>query len=156
MYRLDRKKTLVWVAVVVLLGYAFFNFYTDNTREATTDETTIIEQLAGRVSALEEQVAALDATVSVMEEQGETKAEEAEPTAEQAGKQQATKAAVAVQYLNVRTEPSEQALRIGVLTKDTEVEVLEKQGDWSKIHWQNKTNELTGWVASRFIAVKSD
>jgi len=144
-YRLDRKKTLVWVAVVVLLGYAFFNFYTENTEEATA-ESTMLEQLAGRVSAL----AVLQEALAAMQT---AEPDTAEPTTDET---QPTLAVVNVQYLNVRAEPSTEALRLGVLAKDTEVTVLEEQGGWCKVQFKTEQQELAGWVDSRYITVKSD
>ncbi len=150
MYRLDRKRTLVWVAVVVLLGYAFFNFYSESATE-TTAETTIMEQLAQRITALETQVAELEATVASLEDQAQAP-EDAEPGDEAAAEPQATTAVVVPQYLNVRAEPSTDALRVGVLTKDTQVTVLDQQGEWSQVQF----NDLSGWVASQYISVKDD
>jgi hypothetical protein len=150
-YRMDRKKTLIWVAVVVLLGYAFWNFYSENTEPASVEEATLVEQLAGRVSALEEQVAVLQQTIAAIQTQGE--ADTAEPTTEET---EPTIAVVNVQYLNIRAEPDAEALKIGVLARDTEVTVLEDRGGWSNVQFKNLKQELTGWVDSRYLTVKSD
>jgi len=152
MYRMDRKRTLVWIAVVVLLGYAFFNFYSENTAQQTTAELSLVEQLAQRISTLETQVAQLEAAVAAVEEQVRA------VTAESSTTQPAlpTTAVVTVQYLNVRAEPSTEALRVGVLTKNAEVTVLAQEGEWSKIHFEKGTTKLTGWVASRYIAIKDE
>lgn len=49
--------------------------------------------------------------------------------------------------LNVRAEPSTSAEILGRLSRGSEVDLLELQGDWSRIRHAS----LTGWVASRYL-----
>ena len=58
-----------------------------------------------------------------------------------------SKKQVTASSLNVRAEPSTTAEKIGALRRGEEVDVLELQGDWSRI----RKGSLTGWVASRYL-----
>ncbi|GAW91270.1 SH3 domain-containing protein [Calderihabitans maritimus] len=53
-------------------------------------------------------------------------------------------ARVAGSYVNVRSGPGTQYVRVGVLTRGTAVTILERQGEWYKVRYMGKR---VGWIA---------
>ena len=51
------------------------------------------------------------------------------------------------QYVNIRKEPSQDSEKVGVLYKDCGGDILEQQGDWTKI----KSGDVTGWVSDEYL-----
>lgn len=51
------------------------------------------------------------------------------------------------QYVNIRKEPSQDSEKVGVLYKDCGGDILEQQGDWTKI----QSGDVTGWVSDEYL-----
>lgn len=51
------------------------------------------------------------------------------------------------QYVNIRKEPSQDSEKVGVLYKDCGGDILEQQGDWTRI----KSGDVTGWVSDEYL-----
>ena len=51
------------------------------------------------------------------------------------------------QYVNIRKEPSQDSEKVGVLYQDCGGDILEQQGDWTKI----KSGDVTGWVSDEYL-----
>ena len=51
------------------------------------------------------------------------------------------------QYVNIRKEPNQDSEKVGVLYKDCGGDILEQQGDWTKI----KSGDVTGWVSDEYL-----
>lgn len=62
------------------------------------------------------------------------------------------KGVVTANNLNVRSEPSLSGQVVGQLQKGQEVNIYERQDEWSQIFFQNKT----AWVSSQYIAVADE
>lgn len=62
-------------------------------------------------------------------------------------------AEVKADYLNVRTEPTTESVRIGLITKGEKVKLLEDIGDWVQIQY---TEEEKGFVSSRYVTLTEE
>ncbi len=54
-------------------------------------------------------------------------------------------------YVNVRPAPSTNNKPIAVLMGGKKVEVLSKEGSWTKIRWKRGKKVGEGWVAGKFV-----
>lgn len=62
-------------------------------------------------------------------------------------------AEVKADYLNVRTEPTTESVRIGLITEGEKVKLLEDIGDWVQIQY---TEEEKGFVSSRYVTLTEE
>ncbi len=69
-----------------------------------------------------------------------------------AGKVKPSKGIIAVQNLNVRSEPSTESNILGKLEEGDKVKVIEENNGWSKIPFESGT----AWVSSEYIKVAQD
>lgn len=51
------------------------------------------------------------------------------------------------QYVNIRQSASQESEKVGVLYKDCGGDILEQQGEWTKI----KSGDVTGWVKNEYL-----
>ncbi len=51
------------------------------------------------------------------------------------------------QYVNIREEANQDAKKLGVLYKDCGGDIIESQGDWTKI----QSGEVTGWIKNEYL-----
>ena len=63
-----------------------------------------------------------------------------------------TTGVVTTETVRMRKEPSTDSSIITLLSQDYEVEIIEKQGDWYKVKYQ----EYTGYVSSEFVETNDD
>lgn len=54
-------------------------------------------------------------------------------------------------YVNVRPDPSTNNKPIAVLMGGKKVEILSKEGSWTKIRWKRGKKVSEGWVAGKFV-----
>lgn len=54
-------------------------------------------------------------------------------------------------YVNVRPRPSTANKPVAVLSGGKKVEVLGREGTWTKIRWTRGKKTLEGWVAAQFV-----
>ncbi len=146
MYRFENKKALAWVAVVAVVVFAFFAWYQRS--DQTAQEGPTVQELAVRINTLESQLSEMKTMLSAL--QDEVSAAVSSDTTSN-GEEPATKAVVTASYLKVRKKPDSNALHIGTLTEDSQVQILERQGEWSKIEFRGKEETVTGWVANRYL-----
>ena len=62
-------------------------------------------------------------------------------------------AVVQVNCLNVRKEASVDSDRIGYMTAEEKVLILEEEGDWYKVQY---TDEKTGYIAAEYVAIQEE
>ena len=51
------------------------------------------------------------------------------------------------EYVNIRTSANQDAEKVGVLYKDCGGDIIEQQGEWTKI----KSGDVTGWVRNEYL-----
>lgn len=145
-----RNNTGIWAAVIViaLAGFIIAGNMTGE-QEAKTSDSEITRVLQ-RVEALEQEVEALSAVVTelALASQAEVTEESTEAEATETAAPANRYATVMADYLNVRSAPSEEASRIGVLKQNAEVQVLATEGEWAKVNFKDI---LVGWVSMEFL-----
>lgn len=145
-----RNNTGIWAAVIViaLAGFIIAGNMTGEP-EAKTSNSEITRVLQ-RVEALEQEVEALSAVVTelALASQAEVTEEPTEAEATETAAPANRYATVMADYLNVRSAPSEEASRIGVLKQNAEVQVLATEGEWAKVNFKDI---LVGWVSMEFL-----
>ena len=56
------------------------------------------------------------------------------------------------EYVNIRKDADKDAEKLGVMYKDCGGEIVERQGDWTKI----KSGDVTGWVSNEYLYFGDD
>ena len=51
------------------------------------------------------------------------------------------------EYVNIRETPNQDAQKLGMLYKDCGGDIIERNGEWSKI----KSGDVTGWVRNKYL-----
>lgn len=74
-------------------------------------------------------------------------AESEEKTKEEAGQEGTLVMAKVNQSVNIRESASQESEKVGVLYKDCGGEIVEQQGDWTKI----KSGDVVGWVKNEYL-----
>lgn len=64
----------------------------------------------------------------------------------------ASKGKITTETVRMRKEPTTESSIITLLSQDYEVEIVEKEGDWYKVKYE----EYTGYVSSEFVAVEGE
>ncbi|MDI3297742.1 MAG: SH3 domain-containing protein [Bacillota bacterium] len=126
---------------------------------ASNDRATL-DQLAQRVTHLEQQVADLEAAVvasAPAPAAGDTSGQSGSQSGAQAGSSgsgtaAAQQATVTTDFLNVRADPDQNSTQIGQLRKGTVVEVLGQKNGWSHVVLKQGGNVVVdGWVSSEYL-----
>ena len=122
-----------------------------------------MDQLAARVTQLEQQVADLEAAVVASTPTG-TDTATGKPTdgttsgasaqgegAAMGGAASSGEAVVTAAILNVRSEPDASALRVGQFKQGTKVAILEEKNGWTHVRLTDGSKTVEGWVASQYL-----
>ncbi|MDI3316113.1 MAG: SH3 domain-containing protein [Bacillota bacterium] len=142
--------------VAVLAGLALLLAGCGGGGSASNQQATV-DQLAQRVTHLEQQVADLEAAVVASapapgSDTSGTGGSQATGSQSSSGRSAAMEATVTTDYLNVRSDPDENATRVGQLRKGTVVEVLGQKNGWSHVVLQQgSTVVVDGWVTSEYL-----
>lgn len=148
--QVTHQRRLVVAALALVLALALVATGCSRLQSIDDEATMTQEDLAQRVTLLEQEVADLQVTVSELQTAQADARQPAEPTVGDAGIAQPVIAVVTGTpgYLNVRRSADINSEKVGVLTEGAQVEVLEVNGDWSKINFADR---LQGWVSNKYI-----
>ncbi|MBX5465792.1 MAG: SH3 domain-containing protein [Clostridia bacterium] len=150
-------------ALALLAGLALVLAACGGGGSASSDRATL-DQLAQRVTHLEQQVADLEAAVvasAPAPAAGVTSGQSSTQTGSQGGSgggassgagSVAQQATVTTDYLNVRADPDQNSTQIGQLRKGTVVDVLSQKNGWAHVVLkQGSTVVVDGWVSSEYL-----
>lgn len=121
-------------------------------QETTSDKMDSVNTTAGAAVLLDadisletEELIALAEDNSIPDTPSE--AEPAAQTEEEAGAEGTLVMAKVSQSVNIRESASQESEKVGVLYKDCGGDILEQQGDWTKI----KSGDVVGWVNNEYL-----
>lgn len=121
-------------------------------QETTSDKMDSVNTTAGAAVLLDadisletEELIALAENNSIPDTPSE--AEPAAQTEEEAGAEGTLVMAKVSQSVNIRESASQESEKVGVLYKDCGGDILEQQGDWTKI----KSGDVVGWVNNEYL-----
>lgn len=119
-------------------------------QETTSDKMDSVNTTAGAAVLLDADISLETEELIELAENNsipDTAPEPAAQTEEEAGEESTLVMAKVSQSVNIRESASQESEKVGVLYKDCGGDILEQQGDWTKI----KSGDVVGWVNNEYL-----
>lgn len=119
-------------------------------QETTSDKMDSVNTTAGAAVLLDADISLETEELIELAENNsipDTAPEPAAQTEEGAGEESTLVMAKVSQSVNIRESASQESEKVGVLYKDCGGDILEQQGDWTKI----KSGDVVGWVNNEYL-----
>lgn len=121
-------------------------------QETTSDKMDSVNTTAGAAVLLDADISLETEELIELAENNSipdtvSEAEGEEKTKEEAGQEGTLVMAKVNQSVNIRESASQESEKVGVLYKDCGGEIVEQQGDWTKI----KSGDVVGWVNNEYL-----
>lgn len=121
-------------------------------QETTSDKMDSVNTTAGAAVLLDADISLETEELIELAENNSipdtpSEAEPAAQTEEEAGAEGTLVMAKVSQSVNIRESASQESEKVGVLYKDCGGDILEQQGDWTKI----KSGDVVGWVNNEYL-----